>query len=239
MENEEQKQIEEQPKPEEVVEQTVEQIAEDRPAKNWEAEIARHKANEDRLRAELEAEKSRQVHRYDPNDMKTWGENDLRAVANTIDPQYMHLKERANDELLERKVSRIRERERAQEKRVTSEMELRTKYPDALDPYSEFSAKMEQIMYDNDLQKTPAGRLIAAKLVAAELKPKTKSSDTRIKDIKAQMVDGDRPKPQVSDVPKKEDLVKQLNEKNLKRSADAMGELLKQQGLTSDTFFKR
>lgn len=215
MENEEQKQ---EPVQEEVVEQQaeaaseqVEQIdveeKEDRPAINYAKELERKNRELEKARAELDAERGRQINRYDPNDLKTWSENDLKAIANSPDPAHLRFKEQAQDIILERKLERMRAADQAKEKRVMSELELRRSYPEALDPSSEFSLRMEEMIHQFDLDKSPAGRLAAAKLVAAEMRgAKAKSNavgrkaeEIRRSSVKANFSDGDRPKSVAND----------------------------------------
>lgn len=134
-----------------------------------------------------------------------------------------------------------------QEKRALSDLELKTKYPDALDPSSELSVKMEQVMYDYDLQKSPAGRLAAAKIAAAELgkgrststAKERKAEANRIASVKGQMVDGDRSKPTAGTDPKKtEDLENKIRTEGI-TSADGVAEALKARGMDRNSFFGR
>lgn len=228
---------------EQAVEQVQEEVKEDRPEINYKAELERRKANEERLRAELEAEKARQVKRYDPNDLTTWSENDLKAVKYTNDPNLMHLKAQADEELLERKVNAIRERERIAEKRTRAEMELRSRFPQALDASSEFAAKMEQVMYDMDLQKSPAGRLAAAEIVAARSQKGTgkaaasgrKQEEARLKDVKQTLAEGDRPDPRGSiPNPKKEE---ELKARIANGDTKAISDVLGGRGISAKDFF--
>lgn len=230
-------------------EQAVDQSAvpQDRPERNWKAELERKTRELEKLRQELES-KAHVTPTRDPNDIRTWSDNELKAVMNSNDPTVLPYKDQVSDELLERKVRSIREKERAQEKRALSEMELRSKYPEAMDPMSEFALKMDQVMEQFDLQKSPAGRLAAAKLVAGELYKGSTSAEAqgrkresdRVRDVRAQMVDGDRPRPTESDQPRKaEDVVRRVNSKNIDESTAAMSDLLRSKGFTSENFFKK
>jgi len=251
MENEEQKQ-------EEIVDQEVKEVAEeiqaeetkeDRPERNWKAELDRKNREIEKLRQEKENLKNNSVQVRDPNDLKTWPDHELKAIKYSNDPNFASLKDQAEDTLLERKYERMREKERMQEKRVYSEMELRKSYPDALNPDSELSAKIEEVMYEFDLQKSPAGRLAAAKIAAAELGKGSSKSEAkarkaeadRVARVKGNLVDGDRAKSAIgSDSDKKlEDAIKRANSKDINVSAKGFNEVLKAAGLGRDEFFKR
>lgn len=246
MENEEQK-------PEEIIEEKSEvdpseqqeENKADRPERNYKAELARKDRELERLRQEAEVNRSRGDKR-DANDLSTWADHELKSVVNSNDPTALPFKDQANDILFERKVNSIRERERMQEKRVHAEMELRSKYPEALDPTSELAIKMDQLMYDLDLQKSPSGRLAAAKLAAAELGKghskavslERKNEEARLNDVKSQMVDGNRSRPQESNSnsPKKKE---ELEARIKAGDSGAVGEVLKSRGISRDTFFKK
>lgn len=195
--SEEQKQ--EEVKEEQPVEQEVEQ-KEERPAKNYEAELARKNAELERMRIELAA-KNEVKPTYNANDITTWPDHELRVLLK--DPKFAQYHAQAEDLLFDRKMEAKLASKMESQKRVSAEMQLREKFPEALDPTSELATKMEQIMTENDLSKTPAGRLVAAKLAAAELGQDKKNSDARgqkaekdrVARVKGQMVDGDRPKP--------------------------------------------
>lgn len=255
MENQDQQPIEEvvQEATEELVqsEEQPEVKAEERPEINYKMEIERRKAEADRLRAELEAEKAKQTNRRDQNDISTWSDTELHAIKNSNDPAVLPYKQQADDLLFERKMAKVLERERQSQKRVTTEMELRTKYPEALDSASEFALKMEQVMFDLDLQKSPAGRLAAARIVAAEgqkgtVQPKAagrNKEEARLKDVKQTLSEGDRPDPRASSQKpvKQEDLTNIINDKRASHESQshAMAELLRQRGISRDSFFKK
>lgn len=249
MENEEQKPVEEVLQ-EEVQSEGQEEKAE-RPEVNYQKEIERRKASEERLRKELEEERGKQVQRRDQNDISTWSDLELKALKNSQDPSVLPYKDQAEELLLERKVKQIRERERMSEKRATTEITLRTQFPEALDPSSDFAAKMEQVMYDLDLQKSPAGRLAAARIVAAETNKGygkanaagRKQEEARLKDVKQTLSEGDRPDPRANiPQPKKtEELVKKINDTKgrAEDAGAAMGEILKSKGMDVRSFFGR
>lgn len=189
---------------EEVKEQVEEvakpEVKDDRPAKNYEAELERKNREIERLRLEA-AQKAVQPKQKDPNDLRTWPDHELKALRNN--QQYAQYHGEVDDILLDRRMeAKLAAREETN-KRVSAEMQLRQQFPDALDPTSEFAVKMDKIIEENDLSKTPAGRLVAAKLAAAELNQGKKTSDAlgrkkeqdRVANVKSQLVDGDRPKP--------------------------------------------
>ena len=232
------------------VEKAVEEVAqseeqkEDRPEKNWKAEIERKNKEIERLRLENEAVKSSSVQKRDPADISTWSDVELKAIMHSNDPNTLSYKSQAEDVLFERRVKSIRAREKAEEKRGMTEIELRTKYPEAMDPYSEFALKMEQVMQDFDLHKSSAGRLAAAKLVAAEMQKGSatnsangrKKEEDRLRDVKANMVDGDRPRSTANEAPKK---AAELEKRLAQGDPKAVGEALKQRGISPESFFKR
>lgn len=235
---------------EEIVEEQVEQKEDDRPEQNYRAELERKTRELERMRQEL-AMRQQEPLKRDPNDISTWSDHELKAILNSNDPSVIPYKERANDVLLDRKVDARLARERETSKRVTAEMQLRQQFPEALDPSSELAVKMDQIMTENDLSKTPAGRLVAAKLAAAELKQDKNSSDARgrkieqdrVSRVKGQMVDGDRSKPTDNDGnldnKRKELADKLMDSKHEENQVDAVGQILKDRGLTKESFFKR
>ncbi len=252
MANEEQKPNEE-VKPDVTPDVTPEPEAkkDERPELNYLKEIERHKADKERYRQELEAEKNKQVQRRDQNDISTWSDLELKALAKSNDPSVIAYKEQAEDLLLERKVKQIRERERISEKRAITEVTLRTQYPEALDPTSEFSRRMEEVIFELDLQKSPAYRLAAAKIVAAEFQQGTgktdaagrKKEEARLKDVKQTLSEGDRPDPRINlpDTKKDEEHLKIINNPKA-RMEDVganMGELLKKKGFDFTKMFPR
>ena len=126
-----------------------------------------------------------------------------------------------------------------------TQRKLEAEHPEALDSSSDFGRKVEQVMKEYDLSRTPAGRLVAAKIVAAEGKVSkasghNKESD-RVSRVKANMVDGDRPKPTESNKPSdsKELESKLMNTKNEKGQVDAVSQILKDRGMNRDSFFKK
>ncbi len=251
MENEEQKPLED------VVEQAVEQVKEDvkpvddRPEINYKMELERRIANEERLRRELDAEKSKQTNRYDANDITTWSDTELYALKNSADPNHARYKQQAEDVLVERKIERGIEKRQSLERRGRAEATLRTQYPQAMDPYSDFAQQMDQVMSDLDLQKSPAGRLAAAEIVASRSQKgsgkataaERKAEEARLKDVKQTLPEGDRPDPRknLPNPTKNEDLVKKINNPKAKHEdvGAAMGDLLKQKGFDINKMFPR
>lgn len=218
----------------------------DRPEINYQRELERKNAALERARQELEAERAKGGAKRDPNDFTTWGDHELKAVLNDPSPNAQPYKDQVNEILLERKIRRIQETERVQQKRTLADLELRTKYPEALDPGSELSVRMEQLIYDLDLQKSPAGRLAAAKIAASELGLTNKKSTAkerkaeadRIARVKGQMVDGDRSKStEVGNSPKEvEKIERQIQTEKLTES-DGIAAALKLKGMDRQSFF--
>lgn len=242
---------------EEVVDDAVEQVKEetkpvdDRPEINYKMELERRRSNEERLQRELEAERSKQTNRYDANDITTWSDTELYALKNSQDPNHARFKAQADDILVERKIERGIEKRQQLEKRGKAEATLRNDYPEALNPYSEFAQKMEQVMFDLDLQKSPAGRLAAARIVAGESSKGAtkqtaagrKAEEARLKDVKQTLSEGDRPDPR-SNVPNKDNneaLLKRINDPKGKHEdiGAAMGDLLLKKGIDFKKMFPR
>lgn len=219
----------------------------DRPEINYKRELERKDAALERARQELEAERSKGGKR-DQNDMNTWPDHEIKVVLKSTQPEYASMRDQAEEILLERKIRSMRERERVQEKRTLADMELRAKYPEAFDPSSELSLKMEQVVYDLDLQKSPAGRLAAAKIASAELgkghststAKERKAEANRIANVKKQMTDGDRSKPvEVETSSKKVEEVERRIKTEGITQADGVSEALKLKGMDRKTFFGR
>lgn len=221
-----------------------EEVKEDRPEVNYQAELARKNAELARLRAEV-AEKQSPPKR-DPADITTWTDNELKMLRNSNDPSVAQYKEQADEILLERKVKAIQAREYENRRREESKAELERQYPESADPSSEFSLKLEKVMRDYDLSRTPSGRLVAAKIVAAEGKTSKelaqKKESNRVNRVKNQMVDGDRPKPTESNKDldsKKKELTDKLTSGKESQQVEAISDYLKSRRMTQDEFFKR
>jgi hypothetical protein len=222
-----------------------EEVEGDRPAKNWKAEIERKEREAARLRAELDAERSRKNNSHDPKDLSTWSDEELKAVIHSNNPEFIAFKGQAQDHLDDRRLERKLAAREETSKKVTSDLTLRKEYPEAFDPSTEFGSRVEQVMSLYSLQKSPAGRLAAAKIVEAEMQKGAAKSDAngrkaeadRVRGVKAQMVDGDRPKPTESKVsPKK---IEDLERRIMKADENAVGEVLKDRGISPENFFKR
>lgn len=200
--------------------------------KNREAELARKNEELQRLKAERE---ELLKPKRDPQDIRTWTDQELKMLAKSPDANLAQYREQAEELILERKVAAIRAKEREQERREQVTQTLTEKYPDASNPDSEFSQKMNRVMQEYDLAKTPAGRLAAARIVAAESKASTKSAEQieadRVAALKANMVDGDRPRPTQQKNPNDSKALKDklLSEKDT--SHEAMGEWVDSVGL--------
>lgn len=246
-EEQEQSQEQEVEQTEEVIEE-VQEVEEkkERPEENYKAELARKNAEIARLRAEKESYSAQPERKRDPADITTWSDNELRMLKNSNDPSVAAYKDQADELLLERKVKAIQAREYENRRKEEAKAKLEAEHPEALDPTSEFSMKVEKVMREYDLSRTPAGRLVAAKIVAAEGKAsKAKGQDneaSRVSRVKGQMVDGDRPKP----TDKGKDLEskrKSLSEDLLfgkeNRQVEAISEIMKDRGMTRESFFKK
>lgn len=212
----------------------VPEVKDDRPEINYKAELERKNRELERARMEL-ASRQNEPQKRDPNDLKTWSENELKAIINSNDPSVLPYKDQAHDILLDRKVDARLAKQQETDKRVRADLELRSKYPEALDPASELSMKMDELIKEHDLSRTPAGRLVAAKLAATELNRGKnvsnargqKAEKDRLANVKGQLVDGDRPKPTETNPDKQKNLrEKLLNEKST--SHNAMSEFLDQ-----------
>lgn len=207
----------------------------DRPAINYEAELSRKNAEIARLRREQAERELSTPRKRDQADITTWSNEELDMLRKSSDPSVAQWKNQAEDVLLERKVKAIQAREYEYRRKEEINRQLENEYPESADPTSEFSVKLEKTMRDFDLHKTPAGRLAAAKIVAAEEKSSkakgTNKEDNRVTRVKSQMVDGDRPKPTEGKNPNQEqDLKKKLlNEKST--SHDATSEWIDSRGL--------
>lgn len=229
--------VEETPVAEVPQEEPVEEVVDDRPAINYRKELERKNQELEKLRQAMEASKQDTIKKRDPQDMTTWTDHELKSIINSNDPTVLPFKDQVQDILLERRIASIREKERLQDKRALADLELKTKYPEALDSSSKFALAMEQVMYEYDLQKSPAGRLAAARIVAAETKGAKKNSTalaresekSRVREVRGQMVDGDRAKP-TQDAPNKKDLNQAVSSEGVGK-ADALGKLLDQKGL--------
>lgn len=237
---------------EEEVTQEVPEVKDDRPEINYKAELERKNRELERVRMELASRQQEPVKR-DPNDLKTWNEHELKAIINSNDPSVLPYKDQAHDILLDRKVDARLAKQQETNKRVHADLELRNKYPEALDPTSELSMKIDQLMTEHDLSRTPAGRLVAAKLAAAELNQGKnvsnakgqKAEKDRVASVKSQMVDGDRPKSTDNNVnldEKRKSLAEKLINTNKagnaeKESNSAMNEIIQDRFGGREGFF--
>lgn len=226
---------------EDAVEKVEEEVKEDRPKRNYEAELARKDAELQRLKA-LKESKAEQPKR-DPTDLTTWADHELKAVMHSNDPGALALRSQAEDILIDRKLDAKLEHRVVESKNKVADTKLKKDYPDALNPDSALALKMEEVMEEYDLPKSPSGRLAAARIAASETKkgPST-ASDTernRIARVKGQMVDGDRSKSTERPNPKKkEETIKAVNEgKDLNSQAKAFGDILKEKGISRQSFF--
>lgn len=230
---------------EEGVEAGGEEAPKERPKANYKAELSRKNAELEKMRQELESHKA-QPQKRDRDDLSTWSDHELQAIRSSNDPSAALFKSQADELLRDRWYDRRRAKEKADESRAMADLKLRQMYPESLDPSSELSVRIEDVMRELDLAKTPSGRLAAARIVAGESKGKTNaeadrdSEASRIADVKGQMVDGDRSKAPTGVNPKKklEESITKLNSRSLEAQTEGMSELLKAKGLTADKFFK-
>lgn len=214
---------------------------EERPEVNYQAELARKNAELMRLRAEIEEKKQP---KRDPADITTWSDSELKMLRNSNDASVAQYKEQADELLLERKVRAIQAREAEYKKKEEYSSKVNELYPEANDPTSEFSTKMEKVMRDYDLHRTPAGRLAAAKIVAAEgnaseAKAKKNEAD-RIARVKSQLVEGDKAKSTEGSTnpdEKTKDLEARLLSGKERTQVDAISQILKDRGMDRQNFF--
>jgi hypothetical protein len=221
-------------KEEVVVENSVEvkseDVVESEREKNLKAE-ARRKAEEiQRLRDELQAAKSQQA--YNPNDLTTWKDNELKAVMR--DPQYAHLHDQAENILDKRKFNRFIKEQTHLSARQQSELERQKNFPETLDPSHPTTLRMQEILNQNPgLDQTPTGLLIAAKIAASESKVKKaevtgrKKEQDRQADVKASYSGENRPAPVATDKVKDEELYKQASQGD----KNSLYALMKKRGL--------
>lgn len=227
--------------------QEVEQeVKEDRPEANYKAELARKNARIAELEAEKVAKLDQPVRR-DPADITTWSDQELKMLRNSSDPSVAAYKEQADEVLLERKVKQIQARDYENRRREETKSKLEAEYPEALDPSSEFSKQIEKVMREYDLSRTPAGKLVAAKIVKAESqtsKAKGQGREAeRVIRVKGQMVDGDRPKSADKskdlDTKRKNLADKIMDGKHEDSQVEAIKDALADRGISRDNFFNK
>ena len=195
-------------KAEEVIEAPVETERE----KNLKAENARKALEIQRLRDEMAS--SRQPKQVtDVNDPSTWKDHELKAALK--DPNWAHMHDAAQEEIETRRMKRFLLQREEETLHMNSELERQQKYPETLDPTHPMAVKMTELMHSYRLSNTPAGRLVAARLAASELKPSKavaagrEQERNRQADVKANFQgDPSRPAPKVSDKTKLEELKK-------------------------------
>jgi hypothetical protein len=149
--------------------------------------------------------------KFDPTDLDTWGDTELRAVLK--DPQYVAIQHKAEELLEKRRFLRYHAEQEESKLRVNAELERQKKYPETLDPSHPMAVKMSELMHQHRLDRTPAGYLVAAELAASQLKQQKataagrKAEQTRQTDVKANFQgESSRPAPKVSDKVKDEEL---------------------------------
>lgn len=218
-----------------------EEKVDDRPEVNYKAEIERHKRDNERLRQELaKRDVPTGERKRDSNDITTWPNHELKMLMKSADASIpQSIKDQAEDLLLERKVQAIRERDKEVEHRVKADVRLQTEYPEAMDSSSKLALRMEQVMAEYNLPKSPTGRLAAAKIATADLDTsdvkRRKNESTRITRVKGEMADGDRPKS--ADGANSQKKVEEIEKGVIRGEQKAFNEALKFKGLTRDSFF--
>jgi uncharacterized protein with von Willebrand factor type A (vWA) domain len=186
-------------------------VEEDERTKNLKMENARKAQEIQRLREQLEAT-TKAAPTFNPNDLTTWQDRELKAVLK--DPQYAHLHDQAEALLDKRKFRRYQAEQEEQNVRMGAELERQKNFPETFDPTHPMSARMSEILHSYRLDNTPAGRLVAAKLAASEFAAKRaeavgrKKEQDRQADVKASYTGESRPAPKPTDSVKVEELKK-------------------------------
>ncbi len=200
--------------------------------KNLKAENARKAAEIQRLRAEMETARRPAKQASDVNDPSTWKDHELKAALK--DPQWAHMHDAAQDEIEKRRFQRFQAQKEEETLHLNSELERQEKYPETLDPTHPMAVRMSQLMHSYRLSNTPAGRLVAARLAASELKPSKavaagrEQERNRQADVKANFQgEPSRPAPKVSDKVKLEELKKRA----MSGDKAAQAEWFKQRGI--------
>ncbi len=93
---------------------------------------------------------------------KGFSELELKAM------ERMHPKE-VEESKLARKIQAIKDKQLLKEKKARAELELKVRFPDALNPNSQLSQMIAKEMDEHELHDHPRGALIAAKLASLEI----------------------------------------------------------------------
>lgn len=216
----------------EVGNEVVEEVVESEREKNLKAENSRKTQEIQRLREELDAKKPKAQEKFNPQDLTTWKDHELKAVMK--DQQYAALHDQASELLEHRRFQRFHNEREESLLRMNAELERQKKYPETLDPTHPMAVRMSELMLQHRLDHTPSGRLVAAQLAASELKQQKavaagrKQEQNRQADVNANFSgEAARPTPKVSDKNKLEELKKRA----LSGDAEAKAQWFKIKGL--------
>lgn len=214
----------------EVVEESAAELKER--LENAKAENHRKAQELQKLREELDLKKSQPVEQvFNPQDLNTWKDHELKAVQK--DPQYAALHDQAAELLERRRFNRIMAEREEANLRMNTELERQKNFPETFDPTHPMAIKASQIMNSLHLERTPAGRLIAARLAASEIQQEKaraagrKQEQDRQTDVNASFSGGSRPAPKASDKVKLEELKKRA----MSGDKAAQAEWFKQRGI--------
>lgn len=197
--------------PEAVVPQEPTETVEELKARleNLKAENARKAQKIEELR-EMASKPAAPV--FNPNDLTTWNDKELKAVKN--DPQYAHLHDQAEELLQTRSFNRFLAKQEEMRLAQTAELQRQKLYPETFNPNSQLSLAMQEIISQYRLDNTPAGRLAAAELASSRLKAQAaeaqrrKQEQDRLADVNSNFSGGSRPQPQKADTVRDEELKK-------------------------------
>lgn len=149
---------------------------------------------------------------YNPNDLTTWNDRELKAVKN--DPQYAHLADQAEEILQTRSFNRFLAKQQEQQLKQNAELQRQKLYPESFNPSSQLSLAMQEILVQYRLDNTPAGRLAAAEIASSRMKAQAaealrrKQEQDRVADVTGNFSGGNRPQPPKVDTVKLEELKK-------------------------------
>jgi len=158
------------------------------------------KAENERKAREIQALREkvdRATSGYNPNDLTTWDDTQLRAIKNAPNVA-QNFKDQADDILFDRRVERRFKQEQEKQKRESFEIKRMEEYPETLDASSPMHARMQKIAREMGLDATPSGLYAAARLAASELKTvrnpgrEAQAEKERLEGIKAASISKDR-----------------------------------------------
>jgi hypothetical protein len=200
-------------KEEVVKEETVEELKQR--LENAKAENARKAQELHRVREELDARSSVNKETvFNPQDITTWKDHELKAVLK--DPQYAAIHDQATELLDRRRFQRFQAEREESTLRMKAELDRKKNFPDTLNPTHPMAIRMEEVMQEHRLERTPAGKLAAAKIAHLEMEHaknleagrKAAEEKARQEALKSNVTGGGRPAPKISDVKKMEELKK-------------------------------